>query len=137
TPRRHVGLWPAGALASPVPSSARAGSSPSACRAMLLVAGALCIACTSAAAQQPTDAAGCRGSALSLKKIVTLGDSGDGYVGLPISVVRWQNGWAVTHNAKPESVSVFDNEGRFVRDIGRAGEGPGEFRLASLLVPKR
>jgi len=39
----------------------------------------------------------------------------------------------LSHIAAPNQVFVYDNAGRFLRAIGRAGNGPGEFRLVRSL----
>jgi hypothetical protein len=73
----------------------------------------------------------CRDCRLQIEKVVQLGgvEGGPGYIGAPGSVVAWRNGWAVVSLAKRYNVSLFDLNGAFIRDIGRAGSGPGEYRF--------
>lgn len=61
-----------------------------------------------------------------LVELVVLGDSiGDGFI-QPSRVVT-QDSLLRFWVAQGESVKVFDHEGRFLREVGRAGEGPSEF----------
>lgn len=49
--------------------------------------------------------------------------------------VRLPDGRVVVANGKPRELRVYDASGRFVRRIGRPGDGPGEFRGRSDLLP--
>ena len=69
----------------------------------------------------------CAECGLVLTEVVRLGDAdGPGLIEGAAPGVSWSErmGYAV---AGPTFLQVFDDEGRFVRRIGRAGEGPGEF----------
>ncbi len=50
-------------------------------------------------------------------------------------VRRLANGMVVVANTKPLELRVFDAKGKFVRRIGRSGNGPGEFRGDLRLLP--
>jgi hypothetical protein len=50
-------------------------------------------------------------------------------------VRRMANGMVVVANTKPLELRVFDAKGKFVRRIGRSGNGPGELRGDVRLLP--
>ncbi|MYI06630.1 MAG: 6-bladed beta-propeller, partial [Gemmatimonadetes bacterium] len=69
----------------------------------------------------------CADCKLELTEVVRLGDAeGAGAIEGSEPVVTWsaRSGYVV---AGPTFLQVFDDDGRFVRRIGRRGEGPGEF----------
>jgi hypothetical protein len=76
------------------------------------------------------DSKPCSDCRIQLDRIASIGDEGAGYVGDPWSVQLWQGMWAVTHMAKPGSISLYSRSGQFLKDIGRRGEGPGEYKMA-------
>jgi hypothetical protein len=55
-------------------------------------------------------------------------DSGPGQLNIPGQVVVDGAGRLYVQDHNPASIKVFEPDGRFVRTIGRDGEGPGEFR---------
>ena len=78
----------------------------------------------------------CDDCAITLDTVVTIG----GLDGPGLHVIARGNTVAVdrrgrvfvAHHRYPE-ISVFDSTGTFLRTMGRAGEGPGEFQLIELL----
>ena len=69
----------------------------------------------------------CADCKLELTEVVRLGDAeGAGAIEGSEPIVTWsaRSGYVV---AGPTFLQVFDDDGRFVRRIGRRGEGPGEF----------
>ena len=70
----------------------------------------------------------CQDCPLRLTEVVRLGDAeGPGMITLASPMVSWSEdfGYLV---AALTTIQRFDSDGRFVRAMGRAGEGPGEFR---------
>lgn len=49
--------------------------------------------------------------------------------------IRLPGGMIAVANGKPREILLFDGRGRFVRRVGRSGEGPGEFKGELRLVP--
>ncbi len=49
--------------------------------------------------------------------------------------MRLPDGHVVVANGKPLELRVYDATGRFVRGIGRRGDGPGEFRGRTDFLP--
>jgi hypothetical protein len=88
--------------------------------------------------QVVTGSASCRNCVIELRRERTLGgDRGPAALGEIADVVVLANGsYAITHGGEPESVSIFSEAGRFVRSVGRAGRGPGEFRYALYVRPR-
>lgn len=77
----------------------------------------------------------CRLCMVSLEKIVTMGDDGDGAVGWNQLVASDGSRYYVSHYDVPDQILVFGADGRFQEYIGKAGEGPGEFRaIGDMLV---
>jgi hypothetical protein len=72
----------------------------------------------------------CTDCRIRLERIASIGNEGAGYVGEPWAVQLWQGMWAVTHLAKPGSISLYSRNGDFLKDVGRRGEGPGEYKMA-------
>lgn len=95
----------------------------------------LCLAvlATDAGAQRRielTADAGCRDCRIEVSPAVALGDDdGDGTIDHSESmVVRDSRGHFVVAGSYATSLKVFDRSGRFIRTVGRDGQGPGEFR---------
>jgi hypothetical protein len=110
-------------------------------RIRLLVTGGLISAtyATGASAQNwrpiQTDAACSQCRTIQLQRAVSLGSEiGEGYVSSPAGIAFWRSHWILTHWAKRSSMSIYTHAGEFVRDVGRNGDGPGEFRLAGRLL---
>ncbi len=55
-------------------------------------------------------------------------------LGEPRSIALDASGRVYVVDAKPAAIKVYDPDGRFVRTIGREGEGPGEFRMGFIAV---
>lgn len=61
-------------------------------------------------------------------------DGRDGQdLALPWSSVRLADGRIAISNAQSNELRFYTPEGRFIRSVGREGEGPGEFQLIALL----
>jgi hypothetical protein len=88
--------------------------------------------------QVVTGSASCRNCVIELRRERTLGgDRGPAALGEIADVVVLASGsYAITHGGEPESVSIFSEAGQFVRSVGRAGSGPGEFRYALYVRPR-
>ena len=75
---------------------------------------------------------------IEVRKIVTFGDAdGPGAIASrPYSISRDSKGryYVVTPDTYNEPPLVFDAEGRFVQRIGREGDGPGEYRMPSVIL---
>jgi hypothetical protein len=97
-----------------------------------LAACALQASATRAFGQPVTDLsriALCRRCVMSTQPIVTLGDAlGDGIIEANGVGVRYSAGLGLYAVLQPSSpvVKLYDSAGRFVRSIGRRGDGPGE-----------
>lgn len=89
-----------------------------------------------AASQDVTiaDAPTCPDCSIELQPLVTLGDSGEGYVSATTNVVRTDDGFLLVLIDEPYRITEFDASGAFVRRVGRRGEGPGEFKNIRTLV---
>lgn len=75
----------------------------------------------------------CEGCEVRFEHVVTLGErEGPGRVGQAYGRARDSRGnYYIAHGDggfRSEQIWVFDSDGTFVRTIGRAGEGPGEYR---------
>lgn len=71
----------------------------------------------------------CPSCSIELEHVLELGDeAGMGFVGSTFHVARGSQYYYVTIMESPAEIRVFDHEGRFVRVVGRSGDGPGEFR---------
>jgi hypothetical protein len=82
----------------------------------------------------PEPACDCR---LQMEPVLTMGGDerrSGAVVSEPGYLVRWGSRWALTHTARPTSVSLFDEQGRFISELGRRGEGPGELGSAGRLA---
>lgn len=77
----------------------------------------------------------CDSCIVSLKRVAQLGtDDGPGALGGTGTVARSPGGLFFVATARMlDEIKVFDSDGRFLRTIGRAGAGPGEFRHIWLL----
>lgn len=78
----------------------------------------------------------CRRCTIELEPVVAVGTlDGPGAIGRPRAVARDSRGQVyVVSEESPASIVVFDPGGRYLRTIGRAGSGPGEFRSIGLVV---
>lgn len=63
---------------------------------------------------------------------IALPDSGPGLQQVPTSATLGGDGLLYVAGRDPMAVMVYDTTGRFLRSIGRNGEGPGEFRYIML-----
>lgn len=73
-----------------------------------------------------------------LEKVVTLGDStGRGILGNPASVASLESGeWVVLDHHEASVLKLYAADGRFLRTLGRKGQGPGEFEYAGMVSPR-
>jgi hypothetical protein len=82
------------------------------------------------------DAPACGRCAISVRRIVTLGNTdGDGAIPSGIESVSVDSRgrcWVLSSDPLPK---VFDASGRFLGVVGRLGSGPGEFRSPMAAVP--
>ena len=70
---------------------------------------------------------------LSLEKVVSLGEAvGPGIIESERTRATWNDGMGyLTFSRSGTTIKRFGEDGRFMDQIGRAGEGPGEFRAIS------
>jgi hypothetical protein len=70
---------------------------------------------------------------LRAERVVLLGEeTGPGYVGTPVGVVERSDGtWVLADREDQNRLKVFGADGSFLRSVGRAGDGPGEFRTVN------
>jgi hypothetical protein len=76
--------------------------------------------------------------AVAAKPVTTIGvDDGTAEQELEhvTGAIRLPDGSVVVANGTPRELRVYDASGRFLRRIGRVGDGPGEFRGRSDLLP--
>lgn len=71
------------------------------------------------------------GPTLILEDSVVLRETGDHYVGQPVSLIPAGDGSFLVADGFSNSVLHFDSRGGFQRRLGRKGHGPGEFRFVS------
>ena len=71
------------------------------------------------------------GPTLILEDSVVLRETGDHYVGQPVSLIPAGDGSFLVADGFSNSVLHFDSRGSFQRRLGRKGHGPGEFRFVS------
>ncbi|HEX7239674.1 MAG TPA: 6-bladed beta-propeller [Longimicrobiaceae bacterium] len=78
----------------------------------------------------------CRGCVIRVERVASLGGVADpGHLGEFGSVSVDRRGrYYVTTIASPHELHVFDGAGRYLRKVGRQGDGPGEFRIAAAPV---
>jgi hypothetical protein len=70
----------------------------------------------------------CSSCAVKFPVVVTLGDTADPeLLGHRTQVARDSRGFYFASNNDADKIIVYDSSGRFLRTIGRAGRGPGEF----------
>lgn len=97
----------------------------------------LCVLLPRAASGQVVvpDAPTCSSCKLSIRVLATIGDlDGPGSLpGLPgsIAVDGRGNYWVSFSSSLP---MVFDSAGRFIREVGRKGQGPGEFNYPGVIT---
>jgi hypothetical protein len=77
----------------------------------------------------------CPSCKITLKRVLTIPSDGSEKLGTPENVRRAPGGaWYVTSSETAHEITVFDSLGKFVRRMGRRGEGPGEFAYIRQLV---
>lgn len=80
----------------------------------------------------------CPNCEIALELVAELGGEDDeGYVGEFTVVSRSSEHYFIRDLFIPGEVKVFDLQGRFVANLGREGEGPGEFRGGSAMQVSR
>ena len=73
--------------------------------------------------------AACKECSLEPCGRISIGEEGGpGYVDWPSASARSSRYYFVVNRSTPNEISVFNNEGVFLQVLGRAGEGPGEYR---------
>jgi hypothetical protein len=93
-----------------------------------------------AASQTTLDISGdptCRGCRLDFTRIAILGsiDGESALAGEPTSVVQDSRGnYYVTQFQQADRILVFSGNGRFIRTIGKAGRGPGEYTRIAFIT---
>lgn len=76
----------------------------------------------------------CRKCTITSREVARIGNKGGVIVEWPQSMWQDTRGrYIVMQPNRPEQPQVFDSTGRFLRVLGRAGEGPGEFRNAAIV----
>ena len=65
---------------------------------------------------------------LVLETTIQPAEGGPGELANPSGILRTTDGRFVIADMTAPTVRLYDRTGRFVREIGRSGEGPGEFR---------
>lgn len=65
---------------------------------------------------------------VEVEKSVSMGDSADGAVDGNQIIVMHGGKYFLSHSSHEDGIQVFDGQGRFESSIGKAGEGPGEFK---------
>ena len=82
------------------------------------------------------DAIECRTCAITFRRVAVLGtSSGDGEILGGIQAISVDNAgryWILSRNPLP---MLYDSTGRFLRSVGRVGDGPGEFRSPVEVIP--
>jgi hypothetical protein len=76
----------------------------------------------------------CAGCRIETTRVVTLGRGDDPELPGAVSPVRDSRGFYYAASAVQSSVIKYDSLGRFVQTLGRAGSGPGEFRVVAKLA---
>jgi hypothetical protein len=67
--------------------------------------------------------------------VLTIGAQGKGEIsGFPASMARGRDGTIYLVDERRRLVQVYTGDGRFVREIGRTGQGPGEYQDARVLL---
>jgi hypothetical protein len=87
----------------------------------------------------PIQARSCFPCGIEISHVADLGElEGDGVLGTPTgAVVRDQEGrFYVVSGESTSQISVFDAQGRFLKIIGRLGDGPGEFRSIHAILAR-
>jgi hypothetical protein len=83
----------------------------------------------------PVREGSCRTCRIVVKDSVVLGDEdGPGIVGNIFTIARLSTGqYALSYDANDAVILVFDSAGRFQREVGRRGSGPGEYQFIRFL----
>lgn len=76
----------------------------------------------------PTAWADTNGWRLVLERDIVPEEGTPGEIGSPRNVVAGSDGRIFLIQEKPATIKVYAPDGRWLRDIGREGDGPGEFR---------
>jgi hypothetical protein len=124
-PRRAIGL------PGVRPGLSRAAAAP--WRWLLVLVASLAVPSIPATGQDVVEIPrqpGCRGCSIEFQRIATLGQAdGPGIIeGDNTSAVADGRGRYFLYYAYRPWVKVYDAQGRFIKSLGREGEGPGEFR---------
>ena len=78
--------------------------------------------------------AGGSGWRLELERVIQPPTGTPGELGTPSVTVLLDDGRLLVVDSKPIAMKLFDASGRYLRTIGRDGEGPGEYRTPQPLV---
>lgn len=82
-----------------------------------------------AGAQELRDCTGCE---VGLEEVAVLGgvEAGEGFVGRPHVVLQFPDGrYLLADRHDQGRLKFYDPDGRFLRSVGREGEGPGEYQI--------
>ncbi|HEY4320634.1 MAG TPA: 6-bladed beta-propeller [Gemmatimonadales bacterium] len=82
----------------------------------------------------PSAWADTNGWKLVLERTVQPADGAPGMLEDPDDIILMNDGRLIIGQRHPASVRLYDREGTFVRTIGRAGDGPGEYRAPNIAV---
>jgi hypothetical protein len=74
------------------------------------------------------------GNNVSLTRVYEIGGPPDYLLGLVYSTVADKAGRLYSVDLKARIINAFDENGRFTGQVGRDGEGPGEYRSANIAV---
>lgn len=78
----------------------------------------------------PTAWTDTNGWKLVLERTIQPKDGEPGELANPFTVLRTSTGQYIVGDLQPSTITLFGQDGRFLRTLGRRGEGPGEFRVA-------
>lgn len=74
------------------------------------------------------DAPACSSCSLELEHLASISSSDEVHVYSTGLFVETPSHYVLSHTYEQETLHLFDKDGDFVRSVGRAGDGPGEYR---------
>lgn len=82
----------------------------------------------------PTEWADTNGWRLVEERVIKPAEGSPGEIGSPSGIVADDDGNIYVLQNLPVTIKAYSAKGRWLRDIGRIGEGPGEFRTGRLAI---